>query len=113
MTLPEKPGPTTRGSGEVPTTIRPRKAPRSQTVGPEMPPSERWEQATLWLDARLLKALDKVWNQGGKLTDNEYRLLKRIWERIPFGERNFNTWVMRTLRQAQASTQSEVQSQRR
>jgi hypothetical protein len=92
---------------------KPRVAPRSQTMGTEMPPSERWEQATLWLDASLLKALDRVWNKGGKLTNTESRRLKRVWERIPFGERNFKAWISRTLRQAQASAGSEVQSPRR
>jgi hypothetical protein len=63
----------------------------------------KWQEVSRWLDSNLLRALDKVWNRGGKLSAREDRQLRRVFEQVPLGEDNFRTWLMRTLRQAQSA----------
>jgi hypothetical protein len=51
------------------------------------------------LKADSLAALNKVWFGQGRLTRPEERELKVVFEKHPFGQTNFNTWMKQTLRQ--------------
>jgi len=44
-------------------------------------------------------AFDKVWNQQKPLTVQEIETLRKLFERYPLGQTNFNTWYKQTMRQ--------------
>jgi len=66
---------------------------------PSSEPASRWLEVRPDLKADSLAALNKVWFGQGRLTRPEERELKVVFEKHPFGQTNFNTWMKQTLRQ--------------
>jgi hypothetical protein len=84
--------------------VLPTKPPARDAVLPTKPnpssePASRWLEVRPDLKADSLAALNKVWFGQGRLTRPEERELKVVFEKHPFGQTNFNTWMKQTLRQ--------------
>jgi len=82
------------GSLELPEVAKPAvEAPTQQPAAP------KWQSVQPHLDRSMILSLNKLWYEGGKLTEAEEIALRGVYERVSFGEENFNTWLKRTLRQ--------------
>jgi hypothetical protein len=80
-------------------------AERTRRQMPEPTPIRtKWSQVSSLMDSTLLKALNNIWNEGGSLNTQEERRFRRIFENVSFGESNFRTWLMRTLKQVHAES---------
>lgn len=71
------------------------------TVAHAGPPEgvSTWQNIRADLGSSLLQALDRLWYQGGSLTQAETTQLQKIHSKYPLGQTNFNAWVKQTLRQ--------------
>ena len=85
---PQAPAPSIPGVGPI------RLPPRSTPT-----PTSRWLEVRPDLNAATLTALNKVWFERGRLTRAEERQLRTVFDKHPFGQTNFNTWMKQTLRQ--------------
>jgi len=71
----------------------------SEEIAP--PAVQKWEEVSADLSASLLRALERVWYDGGKLTEAEEVKLRDVWQKHSFGQKNFSAWLKQTLRQVQ------------
>jgi hypothetical protein len=69
--------------------------PATKTTTPAT--SLKWEMINT--DPVIVKALNKVWFQGGTLTPDEEKKLKALYEKYPMGQTSFTAWYKQGLRQ--------------
>ncbi len=77
------------------------------TVSNENVPAT-WDEVSQRFSSGDLQALDRVWNESGELSSGEETRLRAVFEDFPLGQTNFNVWLKRTLRQAQANAAVQV-----
>ena len=62
------------------------------------PPADVWGNIRKDLGSSLLKALNRLWYEGGSLTQDEITKLQKIHWDYPLGYKDFNAWVNTGLR---------------
>ena len=64
-----------------------------------MIPLEMWDAIKKTGGHQALRAFNKVWYEGGKLTPDEDTLRRDIFSQYPLGAENFKAWLKQITRQ--------------